>query len=106
MNPDNRWKRAEAHQVEGGPGGGHADEVVVEKIVKLADRARDEARDLYDIWYLTSERHVALHGPQAPKVVPAGMLHVWPVRHSASAVQFPVHTEPTVAASPSTSTQA
>ncbi len=36
------------------------DEIVVEKIVALTDRARNEARDLYDIWYLTSEGHVDL----------------------------------------------
>ena len=36
------------------------DEIAVEKIVALTDRARNEARDLYDIWYLTSEGHVDL----------------------------------------------
>ena len=36
------------------------DEIVVEKIVALTDRARNEPRDLYDIWYLTSEGHVDL----------------------------------------------
>jgi uncharacterized protein len=29
------------------------DEIAVEKIVALGDRARNEPRDLYDIWYLT-----------------------------------------------------
>jgi hypothetical protein len=28
--------------------------------VALTDRARNEPRDLYDIWYLTSEGHVDL----------------------------------------------
>lgn len=36
------------------------DEIVVEKIVALSDRARNEPRDLYDIWHLTSEGHVDL----------------------------------------------
>jgi len=31
------------------------DEIAVEKVVALTDRARNEPRDLYDIWYLTSE---------------------------------------------------
>ena len=34
------------------------DEIVVEKVVALGDRARNEPRDLYDVWYLTSEGHV------------------------------------------------
>ncbi|MBI5489815.1 MAG: nucleotidyl transferase AbiEii/AbiGii toxin family protein [Deltaproteobacteria bacterium] len=34
------------------------DEIVVEKVVALTDRARNEPRDLYDIWYLTSKQHV------------------------------------------------
>jgi predicted nucleotidyltransferase component of viral defense system len=36
------------------------DEIAVEKIVALGDRARNEPRDLYDAWYLTSGRHVHL----------------------------------------------
>ncbi len=36
------------------------DEIAVEKVVALTDRARNEPRDLYDIWYLTSEGHVDL----------------------------------------------
>ena len=36
------------------------DEIGVEKVVALTDRARNEPRDLYDIWYLTSEAHVDL----------------------------------------------
>ena len=36
------------------------EEIIVEKIVALTDRARNEPRDLYDIWYLTSEAHVDL----------------------------------------------
>jgi len=36
------------------------DEIVVEKMVALTDRARNEPRDLYDIWYLTSEGHIDL----------------------------------------------
>ncbi len=36
------------------------DEIAVEKVVALTDRARNEPRDLYDVWYLTSEKHVDL----------------------------------------------
>lgn len=36
------------------------DEIVVEKIVALTDRGRNEPRDLYDVWYLTTEGHVDL----------------------------------------------
>lgn len=36
------------------------DEIAVEKLVALTDRARNEPRDLYDIWHLTSEKHVDL----------------------------------------------
>jgi uncharacterized protein len=36
------------------------DEIAVEKTVALTDRARNEPRDLYDIWYLTSNGHVDL----------------------------------------------
>jgi predicted nucleotidyltransferase component of viral defense system len=35
-------------------------EIAVEKIVALTDRARTEPRDLYDIWYLTSTGNVDL----------------------------------------------
>ena len=31
------------------------EEIAVEKLVALTDRARNEPRDLYDLWYLTSE---------------------------------------------------
>lgn len=37
-------------------------EMAVEKIVALGDRARNEPRDLYDAWYLTSEGHVEVGG--------------------------------------------
>ncbi len=33
-------------------------EIAVEKVVALLDRARNEPRDLYDIWYLISNQHV------------------------------------------------
>lgn len=36
------------------------DEIAVEKVAALTDRARNEPRDLYDVWYLTSEEHVDL----------------------------------------------
>jgi len=36
------------------------DEIAVEKVAALTDRARNEPRDLYDIWYLTSEGYVDL----------------------------------------------
>jgi len=35
-------------------------EIGVEKVVALTDRARNEPRDLYDVWYLTTEEHVDL----------------------------------------------
>lgn len=35
-------------------------EVTVEKIVALLDRARNEPRDLYDLWFLTTDGHVML----------------------------------------------
>lgn len=34
------------------------DEIAAEKVVALTDRARNEPRDLYDIWYLVAEHHV------------------------------------------------
>ena len=36
------------------------DEIAVEKVAALTDRARNEPRDLYDLWYLTSGNHVDL----------------------------------------------
>ena len=36
------------------------DEIGVEKIVALTDRVRNEPRDLYDAWYLTSQEHIDL----------------------------------------------
>lgn len=36
------------------------DEIATEKVVALCDRARNEPRDLYDIWYLMDGRHVDL----------------------------------------------
>ena len=36
------------------------DEVAVEKTVALMDRARNEPRDLYDLWFLTANGHVRL----------------------------------------------
>ena len=36
------------------------DEIATEKVVALLDRARNEPRDLYDIWYLGSRRYVNL----------------------------------------------
>jgi len=35
-------------------------EIAAEKVVALLDRARNEPRDLYDIWYLISNQHVNL----------------------------------------------
>jgi hypothetical protein len=35
-------------------------EIASEKIIALADRARNEPRDLYDLWYLTSNEGVEL----------------------------------------------
>lgn len=36
------------------------DEVAAEKTVALLDRARNEPRDLYDLWFLTANGHVRL----------------------------------------------
>lgn len=36
------------------------DEAAVEKTVALLDRARNEPRDLYDLWFLTASGHVRL----------------------------------------------
>ena len=36
------------------------DEICVEKVVALTDRAHNQPRDLYDVWYLTEEDHVDL----------------------------------------------
>jgi len=35
-------------------------EIAAEKVMALVDRARNEPRDLYDLWYLTEHGHVAL----------------------------------------------
>ena len=36
------------------------DEILVEKVVALTDRARNEPRDLYDVWYLTAKENMDL----------------------------------------------
>ena len=36
------------------------DEIAAEKIVALLDIARNEPRDLYDLWYLATNRHVKI----------------------------------------------
>jgi len=36
------------------------EEITAEKIIALADRARNEPRDLYDLWHLTSNAGVAM----------------------------------------------
>jgi len=36
------------------------EEIAAEKVVALTDRARNEPRDLYDLWYLTSQSHINL----------------------------------------------
>lgn len=35
-------------------------EIAAEKVVALLDRARNEPRDLYDLWHLTANAHVSL----------------------------------------------
>jgi hypothetical protein len=37
------------------------DEIATEKVVALGDRARNEPRDLYDLWFLTAHAGVELH---------------------------------------------
>ena len=44
------------------------DEVAVEKTVALLDRARNEPRDLYDLWFLTANGHVRLSDLRDPLV--------------------------------------
>ncbi len=36
------------------------DEIAAEKIIAICDKARNEPRDLYDIWYLSSNKYVNL----------------------------------------------
>jgi predicted nucleotidyltransferase component of viral defense system len=36
------------------------DEIAIEKLVALTDKARNEPRDLYDLWHLMAEGHVDL----------------------------------------------
>jgi predicted nucleotidyltransferase component of viral defense system len=36
-------------------------EIATEKVVALGDRARNEPRDLYDLWFLTANAGVELH---------------------------------------------
>ena len=36
------------------------EEILTEKVVALADRARNEPRDLYDVWYLTEMKNMDL----------------------------------------------
>lgn len=43
------------------------DEIASEKVVALYDLARNEPRDLYDLWFLFSGRHV--HGPELISII-------------------------------------
>ena len=36
------------------------EEILIEKVVALTDRARNEPRDLYDVWYLTVQENMDL----------------------------------------------
>jgi len=36
------------------------EEILIEKVVALTDRARNEPRDLYDVWYLTAQENMDL----------------------------------------------
>ena len=36
------------------------EEILVEKVIALTDRARNEPRDLYDVWYLTVQENMNL----------------------------------------------
>ena len=36
------------------------EEITAEKLMALADRARNEPRDLYDLWYLTTEGGITI----------------------------------------------
>ena len=35
-------------------------EILSEKVVALTDRARNEPRDLYDVWYLTERENMTI----------------------------------------------
>lgn len=37
-------------------------EILSEKVVALVDRARNEPRDLYDVWYLIEQENMVLSG--------------------------------------------
>jgi len=39
------------------------EEILIEKVVALTDRARSEPRDLYDVWYLTVQENMDLSYP-------------------------------------------
>ncbi len=41
------------------------EEITAEKVVALSDRARNEPRDLYDLWHLTSNQYVDVEGLSA-----------------------------------------
>jgi predicted nucleotidyltransferase component of viral defense system len=74
-------------------------EVAVEKTVALLDRARNEPRDLYDLWFLTSGGHVDLSDlvdPFARKQVrkefaakEARYKKLWQVRLAAQMAELP-----------------
>jgi len=49
-------------------------EIAAEKVVALTDRARNEPRDLYDVWRLVSEGHVEIAG------IVAGIEQKWDFR--------------------------
>ena len=36
------------------------EEIAAEKVIALSDRARNEPRDLYDLWYLTSNPYLEI----------------------------------------------
>lgn len=84
------------------------DEVAVEKTVAVLDRARNEPRDLYDLWFLTANGHVHLpdlRDPAARKLEFRGLTlaqvggefaakearfkKLWQVRLAAQMVQLP-----------------
>lgn len=36
------------------------EEIAIEKVVALLDRARNEPRDLYDLWFITNQTHISI----------------------------------------------
>jgi predicted nucleotidyltransferase component of viral defense system len=49
-------------------------EIAAEKVIAVCDRARNEPRDLYDLWYLCEQAHVDLTEVTDPIADPRWLL--------------------------------